>query len=297
MRKTSHSRKLNVLAMTAINVPIALLQEVKDDRLEQSIVAMSVAIKCFSPSSTYIFVNERKFRRDFQMGYTKSMKLLDAIFKGHPLFEVKHLADGRTVIVARSFKRLYGYWMTLRTGETSLAMSVAKMDCRSRGNIRIAEIEKEIQLLLFLTNINAKTRADELQAKGLPLTGSSSHAARTVLSVNYLAKATSRSARTVVRRSRSAREQGIISVTPHPLVRCCNNLLHDDLRPRPSGIGRQTRGAQARASCIPALVRACGTARSGGRSRRVRSVPGSGARCSARVRQNARRRLREVKRG
>ena len=164
------------------------------------------------------------------------MKLLDAIFKGHPLFEVKRLADGRTVIVARSFKRLYGYWMTLRTGETSLAMSVAKMDCRSRGNIRIAEIEKEIQLLLFLTNINAKTRADELQAKGLPLTGSSSHAARTVLSVNYLAKATSRSARTVVRRSRSAREQGIISVTPHPLVRCCNNLLHDDLRPCPSGL-------------------------------------------------------------
>ena len=236
MRKTSHSRKLNVLAMTAINVPMALLQEVKDDRLEQSLVAMSVAIKCFSPSSTYIFVNERKFRRDFQMGYTKSMKLLDAIFNGHPLFEVKQLADGRTVIVARSFKRLYGYWMTLRTGETSLAMSVAKMDCRSRGNIRIVEIEKEIQLLLFRTNINAKTRADELQAKGLPLKGSSSHAARTVLSVNYLAKATSRSARTVVRRSRSAREQGIISVTPHPLVRCCNNLLHDDLRPCPSGL-------------------------------------------------------------
>ena len=180
MRKRSYSRKINVLAMTAINVPMALLQEVKDDRLEQSLVAMSVAIKCFSPSSAYIFVNERKFRRDFQMGYTKSKKLLDAIFKGHPLFEVKRLADGRTVIVARSFKRLYGYWMTLRTGETSLAMSVAKMDCRSRGNIRIAEIEKEIQLLLFLTNINAKTRADELQAKGLPLTGSSSHAARTV---------------------------------------------------------------------------------------------------------------------
>ena len=104
MRKRSYSRKINVLAMTAINVPMALLQEVKDDRLEQSIVAMSVAIKCFSPSSTYIFVNERKFRCDFQMGYTKSMKLLDAIFKGHPLFEVKQLADGRRIIVARSSK-------------------------------------------------------------------------------------------------------------------------------------------------------------------------------------------------
>ena len=54
--------------------------------------------------------------------------------------------------------------------------------------------------------------------------------------MNYLAKATSRSARTVVRRSRSAREQGIISVTSHPLVRCCNNLLHDDLHSCPSGL-------------------------------------------------------------
>ena len=104
MRKTSNFRKLNVLAMTAINVPMALLQEVKDDRLEQSLVALSVAMKCFSPSSTYIFVNERKFRRDFQMGYTKAMRLLGAIFKGHPLFEVKHFADGRRIIVARSFK-------------------------------------------------------------------------------------------------------------------------------------------------------------------------------------------------
>ena len=62
MRKASHSRKPNVLAMTAINVPMALLQEVKDDRLEQSLVAMSVAIKCFSPSSTYFFVNERMLK-------------------------------------------------------------------------------------------------------------------------------------------------------------------------------------------------------------------------------------------
>ena len=62
MRKASQSCKSNVLAMTDINVPMALLQEVKNDRLEQSLVAMSVAIKCFSPSSTYIFVNERMLK-------------------------------------------------------------------------------------------------------------------------------------------------------------------------------------------------------------------------------------------
>ena len=39
MRKTSHSRKPNVLEMTAVNVTMALLQEVKNDRLEQSLVS------------------------------------------------------------------------------------------------------------------------------------------------------------------------------------------------------------------------------------------------------------------
>ena len=229
MRKSCTNRKINVLTMSAINVPMALLQEVKKDRLEFSLAALSVAMKCYSPSSTYIFMSEHKFRHDFHIGYRKAELLLKALWKGHPLFRVEHLHDGRTIIVARSLKNMYGHWMTMKNGKLSLEMSVAKVSYRSRSEIRITEIEKEMQQLLFLTNINAKTRADELQTKGLPLKGSSSHAAKTVLSVNYLGKAINRSSRTVVRLNKSVKEQGLVRVTSHPLCRCCNNVLHEDL--------------------------------------------------------------------
>lgn len=229
MRNSCHNRKINVLTISAINVPMALLQEVKEDRLDFSLAAFCVAMKCFSPSSTYIYVSEHKLRDDFHIGYEKAEKLLSAIHSGQQLVRVERLADGREIFVARSFKRMYGHIMTFKNGFRSLEMSVAKVKFHSRGDIRVTEIEKEMQKLLFLTNINAKTRADELQSKGRPLTGSSSHAAATVLSVRYLGKGINRSERTVVRMSKSAQEHGVIQVTHHPLRRCCDNILHDDL--------------------------------------------------------------------
>ena len=92
--------------------------------------------------------------------------------------------------------------------------------------LHVTEIESEMRQLLLLTNISAKTRADELQSKGLPLTGSASHAAKTILSVNYLAQATGRSPRTISRMTKAARQQRLISVIQYPLVRCCDDILH-----------------------------------------------------------------------
>ena len=61
--------------MDYFNVPMALLQEVKEDPLQWSLVALSVAMKCLSPSSTYIFTSEKRFRGDFHLGYTKARNL------------------------------------------------------------------------------------------------------------------------------------------------------------------------------------------------------------------------------
>ena len=212
--------------MDYINVPMALLQEVKEDPLQWSLVALSVAMKCFSPSSTYIYVSEKKFRSDFHLGYTKARKLIEAISSGHQLFDMKTLADGRVIIVARSLKKMYATPTTLKGGRKSLEMVVGKVKCCTRENLHVTEIEKDMRQLLLLTNINAKTRADELQSKGLPLTGSAAHAAKTILSVNYLAQATGRSPRTVSRMTKAARQQRVINVIQYPLVRCCNDILH-----------------------------------------------------------------------
>ena len=218
-----------VLTMDYINVPMALLQEVKEDPLQWSLVALSVAMKCLSPSSTYIFSSEKAFRRDFHLGYTKAHNLLDAIREGHSLFQMTTCANGRQIIVARSLKKMYATQVTLKGGRKSLEMVVGKVKCCTRDNLHVTEIEKEMRQLLLLTNINAKTRADELQSKGLPLTGSASHAAKTILSVNYLAMATGRSPRTVCRMTKAARQQRVINVIQYPLRRCCDNLLHDPI--------------------------------------------------------------------
>ena len=224
--------------MDYINVPMALLQEVKEDPLQWSLVALSVAMKCLSPSSTYIFTSEKKFRSDFHLGYTKARTLLEAIREGSSLFQMTTCPNGRTIIVARSLKKMYASQVTLKGGRKSLEMVAGKVRCCTHENLHVTDIEKEMRQLLLLTNISAKTRADELQSKGLPLTGSASHAAKTILSVNYLAQATGRSSRTVSRMTKAARQQRVISVIQYPLVRCCNDILHT---PSPQTVGKLIR--------------------------------------------------------
>ena len=110
--------------MDYINVPMALLQEVKEDPLQWSLVALSVAMKCLSPSSTYIFTSEKKFRRDFHLGYTKARNLLEAIREGNNLFQMTTCANGRTLIVAHSLKKMYASKFILKDGRKSLEMVV-----------------------------------------------------------------------------------------------------------------------------------------------------------------------------
>ena len=147
-----------VLTMDYINVPMALLQEVKEDPLQWSLVALSVAMKCLSPSSTYIFTSEKKFRGDFHLGYTKARNLLEAIREGNSLFQMTTCPNGRTIIVARSLKKMYASRVILKDGRKSLEMVVGKVRCCTRENLHVTEIESEMRQLLLLTNISAKTR-------------------------------------------------------------------------------------------------------------------------------------------
>lgn len=209
-----------------INVPVALLQEVKNDSLQWSIAALSVALKCFSPSSTYIFVSEKKFRNDFHLGQQKARKLLDAIRGGHPLFEIEYNRTGDGLIRARCYRRIYAHTMVLRSGRRSLDMTVIKATKMQTNEISISKIERELRHLLLLLDINNKTRADELQSKGTPLKGGSAHAASTTLSVPYLAAATGRSSRTILRMTKDAVNNKEISVTRYPLWRVCDDMLH-----------------------------------------------------------------------
>jgi len=221
--------------MDHINAPKALLQEVKENPLEWSLVALSLAMKYFSPSSTYIFVSEKKFRHDFHLGYEKAHRLLDVIFRGHRLFRLKPLSRERIAITARSLKKMYATHTTLKGGRESLEMTVVKVKCCTRENIYVTKIEKEMRQLLLLTNIADKTRADELKSKGLTLTGSAAHAAGKILSVIYLARTVARSSRTVIRMTKAASQQRLISIIRYPLVRICDDVVHTAMPYTPEG--------------------------------------------------------------
>ena len=224
MATRSYYSTPKITSMQYINVPLALMQEVKSDSLQWSLLAMSVALKCYSPSSTYIVVSEKKMRHDLHIGLRKLRKLLDAIRAGHPLFSISYDRKGRELITARCLRRDYAGILRMRDGRLSLHMSVAKVTLAKKEDICIANIEKEMRQLLLLAIINNKTRADELRSKGRPLSGTSSHAAETTLSVPYLAKATSRSSRTVIRMTQKAHTQGHIAIKQYPLLRCCDDM-------------------------------------------------------------------------
>ena len=209
-----------------INVPVQLLQQTTQSRLQRSLVSLSVALKCYSASSTYRFTSHSQFCRDFHVGKAKAKKLLDAILGGtHPLFEIHTDRHGLTLITAVSYRRQYATTITYRH-HPSQAMTVVKATCRQRGDIRLTDIEQELHQLLLGKYINDKNRADELQSKGLPLTGSASHAAKTRLSLQYLSVATGRSTRTLIRQSQAAQRERLITAIRFPLWRECDDIYH-----------------------------------------------------------------------
>lgn len=222
----SSVHKTKICEMKYINVPIPLLQEAKDDGLLWSLVSLCVAMKCFSPSSTYRLVSLSKFCRDFHVGKGKAMRLVSVIREGHPLFRYERHKDGRVEITALSLRKHYGHWLKLRDGRHSLAMSVVKASVCDKDNIRLKSISEELRMLLLGISVCSKARADELQSKGLPLTGASSHAARTILSVNYLAKAAGRSGRSIIRMTQKAQQRGLFRPVTHPLRRVCDDVMH-----------------------------------------------------------------------
>ena len=222
-----------VVFQSHINVPLELLQTVRVDGLQWSLAALSVAIKSFTPSSCYVLRSVHRFCKDFHMGYAKAMKLLGVLQspEGHSLFRTEPCTDGTLRITAVSYKRQYAYHALFghnRKRYDSLCMTAVEIVARSRGNIRLAAIEHEMRLRLMQSVINAKNRADELQTKGCPLSGSSSHAARTILSIPMLAKVTGRSSRTILRMSIESQRAGKLQAIRYPLERRCDDLNHLD---------------------------------------------------------------------
>ena len=203
-----------------INVPVVALQEVREDSLQFSMLALSVAVKCLSPSSVYLCRSVSHFRQTFHCGKQKAERLLQALQQS-TLFCVCPLANGTLRITARSLKRMYGTMACYR-GYRSLQMNAVKATCLCPDNLRITQIERQLRQLLLTNAYHTQMRCDELTMN--PRKANTHPHAHRELSVKALASITGRCARTVLRYNQQLRQQGELRITTHPLVRVCCDM-------------------------------------------------------------------------
>ena len=207
---------------TYINVPTRLLQEVKNDRLGFSLVALSVAVKCVSPSSTYLCHSPRQMRKDLHCGDAKARKLWTAVQRSG-LFVCSPFGREGLRIVARSYKPLYGEVRTCH-GFTSLHMDVVKAKCQDRDNIRITQIEYELRQLMLQNCYHAQMRCDELKMNQRKH-ANYSHA-HLDCNRSRLGTYCGRSTRSITRYNNCLLQLGELSVVRHPLERVVSDMSH-----------------------------------------------------------------------
>lgn len=143
------------------------------------------------------------------------------------LFRTQRCADGTIHITAVGYRPLYAYHAQFSHNHQrydSLCMTAVEIVAHHRDNIRLSAIEREMRHRLMQSVINARNLADELQTKGCPLTGSASHAAKTILSIPLLARVAGRSPRTILRMSRASQLAGELQAIRYPLERRCDDL-------------------------------------------------------------------------
>ena len=146
-----------------INVPIELLKETRGDRRGRSLAAFAVALKSWSPSSRYDFKTMQQFCEDFGICYRKAKSLLESA-KNSPLFRFTENGG----IIANKFLPLYGkskFHCGRHHYRFMHEMLSAKVYCRDRGNIRIKDIEQELNESLIMYLVSVETRMNEFTGR------------------------------------------------------------------------------------------------------------------------------------
>lgn len=203
-----------------INVPVKALQEVREDSLQFSMLALSIVVKCLSPSSVYLCHSVSHFRQTFHCGKQKAERLLQAM-RLSPFFRLCELSDGTLRIIACSLKQMYGTIETYH-GHHSLQMNAIKATCLSPDNLRITQIERHLRQLMLTNAYHTQMRCDELTMN--PRKAINHPHAHHELSVKTLACITGRSPRTVIRYNKQLTLQGELQISTQPLIRMCNDM-------------------------------------------------------------------------
>lgn len=144
---------------TKINVPLRLLDDVKENKLRCQLLAMSICIKCRYKDSLFRNVSIKAIQELLHCGFcTAKMLLTEA--KKSSIFKYNATTNN---LLAKNFKKKYTKKTTNRHGADIYTMYSVKVDIK---NYTLRSLVKEFRKILFESPINAAERKDGFICNG-----------------------------------------------------------------------------------------------------------------------------------
>lgn len=143
---------------TKINIPLRLLDDVKNDKLHRQLLALSICIKCKWQDSLMRNVSIKSIMELIHCGHSTAKMLLQEA-KRSSIFIYNEKTN---TLLARNFKKKYTRKVTTKYG-TSFMMYRVQID---KKEYTLRSIQKEFKRLLFENTVNAKERRDEFRRNG-----------------------------------------------------------------------------------------------------------------------------------
>ena len=209
---------------TTINIPLRLLDDVKNDKLRCQMLALSICIKCKYGDSLMRNASVSGIMELLHCGYSTAKTLFNAVQSSN-LFKYSPYTK---TLLARNFKKKYTNKVETRYG-TSFMMYRVSLD---RKDYTLRSLIKEFKHLLFENAVNAKERRDEFKRNGKNK-NTTSFTTDYALTQNYLAKKIGvKSRMAVYRLAKELQSSYTLSVTKTPAKMVLENL--DEFTPNPT---------------------------------------------------------------
>lgn len=209
---------------TTINIPLRLLDDVKNDKLRCQMLALSICIKCKYGDSLMRNASVSGIMELLHCGYSTAKTLFKAVQSSN-LFKYNPYTK---TLLARNFKKKYTNKVKTRYG-TAFMMYRVSLD---RKDYTLRSLIKEFKHLLFENAVNAKERRDEFHRNGKNK-NTTSFAKDYALTQNYLAKKIGvKSRMEVYRLAKELQSRNTLRVTKTPTKLVVENL--NEFTPNPT---------------------------------------------------------------
>lgn len=208
---------------TTINIPLRLLDDVKNDKLRCQMLALSICIKCKYGDSLMRNASVSGIMELLHCGYSTAKTIFKAVQSSN-LFKYNPYTK---TLLARNFKKKYTNKVKTRYGIAFMMYRVSL----DRKDYTLRSLIKEFKHLLFENAVNAKERRDEFHRNGKKNT--TSFAKDYALTQNYLAKKIGvKSRMAVYRLAKELQNRNTLRVTKTPTKLVVENL--NEFTPNPT---------------------------------------------------------------